>query len=67
MQGEIQEAAYQYQRAVERGEQIVVGVNAFQVNEHVELERLKVDPAIETEPGRAPGRIQTQTRHGPGG
>ncbi len=47
IQGEIQEAAYQYQRAVEQGEQIVVGVNAFQGNEHVELERLKVDPAIE--------------------
>ena len=47
MQGEIQEAAYQTQRAIEQGEQIVVGVNAFQVNEHIELERLKVDPVIE--------------------
>jgi methylmalonyl-CoA mutase N-terminal domain/subunit len=32
---------------MEKGEQIVVGVNAFQVEEKVELERLKVDPAIE--------------------
>jgi methylmalonyl-CoA mutase N-terminal domain/subunit len=48
MQGEIQEAAYQTQRAIEQGEQIVVGVNAFQVNEHIELERLKLDPAIES-------------------
>jgi methylmalonyl-CoA mutase N-terminal domain/subunit len=47
IQAEIQEAAYQYQKDVERGEQIVVGVNAFQVNEAVELERLSVDPAIE--------------------
>ena len=47
-QGEIQEAAYQYQQAVERGEQIVVGVNDFQVDEKIELEQLKVDPAIET-------------------
>jgi methylmalonyl-CoA mutase N-terminal domain/subunit len=47
IQGEIQEAAYQYQRAVEREEQIVVGVNAFQVSERVELERLKIDPTIE--------------------
>jgi methylmalonyl-CoA mutase N-terminal domain/subunit len=47
IQGEIQEAAYQYQRAVERDEQVVVGVNAFQVDEKVELERLKVDPSIE--------------------
>ena len=47
VQGEIQEAAYHYQKAVERGEEIVVGVNAFQVEEAIELERLKVDPSIE--------------------
>ena len=47
VQGEIQEAAYQYQRAVEREEHVVVGVNAFQVDEAMTLERLKVDPSIE--------------------
>jgi len=47
IQSEIQNAAYNYQQAVERGEEIVVGVNAFQVEEKLELERLKVDPAIE--------------------
>ncbi|HZD56507.1 MAG TPA: methylmalonyl-CoA mutase family protein [Anaerolineales bacterium] len=47
IQGQIQEAAYRYQRNVESGEELVVGVNAFQVEEKVELERLKVDPAIE--------------------
>jgi methylmalonyl-CoA mutase, N-terminal domain len=47
VQGEIQEAAYQYQKAVEAKEQIVVGVNAFQVKESIELERLRVDPMIE--------------------
>ena len=35
--------------AVEKKEQIVVGVNAFQTEEKMELERLKVDPAIEAE------------------
>jgi methylmalonyl-CoA mutase, N-terminal domain len=49
IQGEIQEAAYQYQKSVESKEQIIVGLNAFQVNEKIELERLKVDPAIEEE------------------
>jgi methylmalonyl-CoA mutase N-terminal domain/subunit len=34
---------------MERGEEIVVGVNAFQFEEKVELERLRVDPAIEQE------------------
>ncbi|MCS7247776.1 MAG: methylmalonyl-CoA mutase family protein [Anaerolineales bacterium] len=47
IQNEIQNAAYETQRAIERGEQIVVGVNCFQIEEKLELERLKVDPAIE--------------------
>jgi methylmalonyl-CoA mutase N-terminal domain/subunit len=47
IQAEIQEAAYSYQKAVERGEQVVVGVNAFQVEEAITLDRLRVDPAIE--------------------
>ena len=47
IQAEIQESAYQYQRAVEAGEQIVVGVNEFMVEDEIDLEPLKVDPAIE--------------------
>ncbi|HSV86318.1 MAG TPA: methylmalonyl-CoA mutase family protein, partial [Levilinea sp.] len=47
MQREIQEAAYQAQLAIEKGEQVVVGVNAFQVREELALESLSVDPAIE--------------------
>ena len=47
MQNEIQNAAYAAQRAIERKEEIVVGVNAFEVNEERGLERLRVDPMIE--------------------
>src|SRR6266508_2154151 len=47
MQNEIQNAAYAAQQAIERGEQVIVGVNQFKVNEELTLERLKVDPAIE--------------------
>jgi len=47
MQNEIQNAAYAAQQAIERGEQVVVGVNQFTVEESLTLERLKVDPAIE--------------------
>jgi methylmalonyl-CoA mutase N-terminal domain/subunit len=47
MQGEIQEAAYRQQRALEEEEQIQVGVNAYQVEEDLSLERLRVDPALE--------------------
>ena len=47
MQNEIQNAAYDAQQAIERGEQVIVGVNQFKVAEGLTLERLKVDPAIE--------------------
>ena len=47
IQAEIANAAYAYQRAVDRGEQTVVGINAFRVEERLEIERLKIDPAIE--------------------
>jgi methylmalonyl-CoA mutase N-terminal domain/subunit len=47
IQGEIQDSAYHTQLAIEKGEQQVVGVNAFQSDEKITLERLKVDPSIE--------------------
>jgi methylmalonyl-CoA mutase N-terminal domain/subunit len=47
MQHEIQDSAYHTQQAIERGEQIVVGVNAFESDESIGLERMKVDPSIE--------------------
>jgi methylmalonyl-CoA mutase N-terminal domain/subunit len=47
MQSEIQEAAYQYQKGIEKEELVVVGVNKFQSKENIELERLAVDPAVE--------------------
>jgi len=51
VQGEIQDAAYRDQQAVERRERIVVGVNEFVTAEHetVGVERLRVDPAIESQ------------------
>ena len=47
MQGEIQDSAYRAQQAIEKEDQLVVGVNAFRNEEKITLERLKVDPAIE--------------------
>ena len=48
IQREIQESAYRYQKAVEAGKEIIVGVNAFNMDEDAELEVLKVNPALET-------------------
>ena len=46
-QREIHEAAFRYQRAVESKEQIIVGVNDFQVAEDAHDDLLKVDLALE--------------------
>ncbi len=48
-QREIQEAAYDYQRAVEKQTAIVVGVNKFRIEEDASIPILKVDPKIERE------------------
>jgi methylmalonyl-CoA mutase N-terminal domain/subunit len=45
-QREIWDASYQYQRAVDSGEKIVVGVNAFQVDEEEPYEALYIDESV---------------------
>ncbi len=47
MQNEIQDSAYKFQKEVESKQNVVVGVNSFQVEEKRDLERLKMDPSIE--------------------
>jgi methylmalonyl-CoA mutase, N-terminal domain len=47
MQNEILEAAYQAQRAIEKGEDVVVGVNEYRIEETIDLESLTVDPQDE--------------------
>jgi methylmalonyl-CoA mutase N-terminal domain/subunit len=46
MQREIQESAYRYQKAVERGDEVIVGVNRFAVDEDHPPSLLRVDPAV---------------------
>ncbi|MFZ0547177.1 MAG: methylmalonyl-CoA mutase family protein [Candidatus Promineifilaceae bacterium] len=47
VQREIQEAAYKYQRALERQEEVVVGLNQFLEEEDAAIALQKIDPAIE--------------------
>jgi methylmalonyl-CoA mutase N-terminal domain/subunit len=47
IQNEIQNAAYEYQRAVETGERIVVGVNRFQQEGERTIPGFRLDPALE--------------------
>ena len=47
VQGEIQKAAYDFQRAVESKEQIIVGVNDFVAEENRTIPTLRIEPEIE--------------------
>ncbi len=58
-QQEIANAAYAYQKQVERKEKTVVGVNKYQVDEEKPLEYLKIDPEVEE---KQIGRLQEVKR-----
>jgi len=46
-QREIQESAYQYQKALERGDQTIVGVNKFQIDEEgMQVPTLVIDESV---------------------
>jgi len=48
-QREISRRAWEYQQAIERGEKIIVGVNAYQTQEESNMKLLRVDPAVREE------------------
>jgi methylmalonyl-CoA mutase N-terminal domain/subunit len=45
-QREVMDAAFTYQRAVEDGEKLIVGVNAFQVDDEPPIETLYIDDSL---------------------
>ncbi len=49
IQKEIQDAAYAYQKSVETGEQVIVGVNRFQMKAEESFDILRIDPSIEAD------------------
>jgi methylmalonyl-CoA mutase N-terminal domain/subunit len=48
VQQEIQKSAFEYQQAVERGDQVVVGVNRFTVEDEIPIPTMRIDPQIES-------------------
>ncbi len=60
IQGQIEDAAYQYQTEIERKERIIVGVNKFQVDEETKVPVLRVDPAIEDEQVQGLTRLKAE-------
>ena len=49
VQGEIERAAYDYQQKIESGEQVVVGVNRFTMEETSSVPLLRIDERLERE------------------
>jgi len=45
-QREIQDSAYQYQKAVERGDQVIVGVNKYEMDENSSIPILAIDESV---------------------
>ncbi len=45
-QREIQDSAYHYQKAVERGEQVIVGVNKYQMEENSSIPILEINESV---------------------
>ncbi len=63
-QREIQDSAYQYQKAVERGEQIIVGVNKYAMENEPQVPTLVIDESVREHQVERLG--QTRARRDPG-
>ena len=63
-QREIQDSAYQYQKAVERGEQVIVGVNKYQMEEEPQIPTLVIDESVRVH--QVERLEQTRARRGAG-
>ncbi|HEX4997471.1 MAG TPA: methylmalonyl-CoA mutase family protein [Terriglobia bacterium] len=59
-QREIQESAYRYQQAIEKKQQLIVGVNAFRVEEEPPFRIHTVDPALEKAQVTAVQRVRAE-------
>lgn len=58
MQREIHQTAYETQKDIEKGEDVIVGVNEFTIDEEVEPELLRVDEKLEKNQVEATQRIR---------
>jgi methylmalonyl-CoA mutase N-terminal domain/subunit len=60
VQCEIAESAYRYQRAVDEGKKIVIGVNKYRDHEKTSIETLKVNPAVEVKQKRRLQKVKKE-------
>jgi methylmalonyl-CoA mutase N-terminal domain/subunit len=60
VQREIQQAAYEYQKSVESGERVVVGVNRYQDERATPLPILRIDPEVERAQVEGLGKLRAR-------
>ncbi|MCB2225161.1 MAG: methylmalonyl-CoA mutase family protein [Desulfarculaceae bacterium] len=60
VQREIQEAAYEYQKAIESGDRVVVGVNKFATAKESPGDILRVDPKVRLEQMEALAKLKAE-------
>jgi len=60
VQKEIQESAYAYQKAIESGERVVVGVNKFATKQSAPVKTLRVDPKVREEQCAALAKLKAE-------
>jgi methylmalonyl-CoA mutase N-terminal domain/subunit len=58
IQRQIQDAAYETQRAIDGGEQVIVGVNRFEDDTPVAIDLLRIDPEGERRQAEAVARVR---------
>src|SRR5690606_36733105 len=59
-QQKIADAAYEYQRRIESGEQIIVGVNAYTIEEETPIPILIIGPEIEAKQRERLARVRRE-------
>lgn len=63
IQNEIAKSAYEYQRNIETGEKIIVGVNKFEVAQEDPIPLLKIDDSIRTEQIARLSKLKSNRNH----
>nr|WP_219341460.1 methylmalonyl-CoA mutase family protein [Nevskia soli] len=63
IQNEIQNAAYEYQREIESGQRVVVGVNKFREKEEKPIPTFRLDPELERAQIESVGRVKATRDH----
>ena len=60
VQGEIEQSAFEWQQQVERGERVIVGVNAFTEDDAERVELHRIDPAAERRQLERTARVRAE-------